>query len=428
MNKILINIKKVRNNVVINNIFHLIFIRFLNYLLPLLLVPYLISTIGIENFGLINFANSFVNYFFIITEYGFNLTGTREIALVENDIRKLKIKFSSIIYAKFLLATISAILFITLCFMIPKLNTNLNLFLLSFLIIFTRLLTPNWFFQAIEKMKYLSIINTASKIILVILILVFVKTKSDLLLVPTFFFLSGIVTVILSFYFIRKRYKFFFIRPNAKEIMYQLKLGFNVFISSFATNLYGTSNIFILGIVTNNVVVGYFTGIDRIIRAISGIYQSVVTGIYPFIVKKLFDDDQKIIDRLKKLFFITLIVFSLIFAIYNTIDKFVIKLVFGELNTLLVYTSKILSLMIIILPLAMILSQLVILPFKQDKIFRKTYISAAVLNFSSLIFFYLINQLNIYSFAFTSVFVEFFITAIFMYYSFQIVKRNKYEN
>lgn len=62
---------------VINNFISLFIIQSLNYLLPLITVPYLARVLGAKNYGKVIFAIAFITYFQIITDYGFNLSATR---------------------------------------------------------------------------------------------------------------------------------------------------------------------------------------------------------------------------------------------------------------------------------------------------------------------------------------------------------------
>ncbi|MGA8298128.1 MAG: oligosaccharide flippase family protein [Terriglobales bacterium] len=53
------------------NILWLFSLQGLNYLVPLAVLPYLVRVLGIERYGLIAFAQSFAQYFVVLTDYGF---------------------------------------------------------------------------------------------------------------------------------------------------------------------------------------------------------------------------------------------------------------------------------------------------------------------------------------------------------------------
>jgi len=55
---------------------------------------------------------------------------------------------------------------------------------LTFGTVLGQILFPVWFFQGVEQMRYITIINIVSKILFTIAIFVLVKQSSDYLLVP----------------------------------------------------------------------------------------------------------------------------------------------------------------------------------------------------------------------------------------------------
>jgi len=68
--------------------------------------------------------------------------------------------------------------------------------------------------------------------------------------------LGYLVAGIISLRIVFKNFKVKFILPKLESIKYQLKEGWHLFTSNIAISLYTTSNTFILGLFTNNTIVG----------------------------------------------------------------------------------------------------------------------------------------------------------------------------
>src|SRR5205085_7415588 len=85
---------------VVRNALFLYGVQFSSYVFPLLTLPYLSRVLNPDRFGLVAFAQSFVWYFVTLTEYGFNLTATRRVAVERDNPEAVTLTFNSTLAAK----------------------------------------------------------------------------------------------------------------------------------------------------------------------------------------------------------------------------------------------------------------------------------------------------------------------------------------
>ena len=156
------------------NFMYLSILQGMNLLLPLITFPYLVRVLGIEKFGLIMFAQAFIVYFSMLADYGFNLSGIREVSSNRNNKNKLIKIFSSIMIARFVLVLIGLIFLTIVVFSFEKFSQNWELYYLTFGIVIGTALFPTWFFQGMEKMKYITVLTVIAKLIFTLSIFIFV--------------------------------------------------------------------------------------------------------------------------------------------------------------------------------------------------------------------------------------------------------------
>ena len=88
------------------NIASLSVLQAVNYILPFVTVPYLVRVLGPDRFGLVAFAQAVMQYFIIFTDYGFNLSATREIASHRGDKQRVAQVFSTVMVVRLGLAVV----------------------------------------------------------------------------------------------------------------------------------------------------------------------------------------------------------------------------------------------------------------------------------------------------------------------------------
>lgn len=318
------------HKILIKNFSSLTILQISNYLFPLITFPYLVRVLGPEKFGLINFAAAFVAYFTVLTDYGFNLSATREISIHRKDIEKVSSLFSNVMTTKLILFFAGAIVFLPLLFLIPKFSADYPIYLGTYLFVFGSVLFPVWFFQGMEQMKYITIINIGVKALWLVSIFVFIKSSADVL---TLVFLNSgslIIIGVISLIVIKKKFNVFFKRPLAKEIKRQLSEGWYYFVSTASITLYTNSNIFILGLFTNNEVVGYFAAADKLRMAIQGLFGNAAQTVFPHLSLMFKESKIKAVRFVKKYLRLSLLAAAIVTLTVFIFSREIVIVVLGQ--------------------------------------------------------------------------------------------------
>ena len=105
--------------------------QIVNYVFPLLTFPYLVKVLGLNGFGLYTFATSFVGYFQLIVDYGFNIIGIKKIAEGKKTTRVNTEVYSSIFFTRMILMLICFILLLTIVLLFSEFRKEFYLYIFS---------------------------------------------------------------------------------------------------------------------------------------------------------------------------------------------------------------------------------------------------------------------------------------------------------
>ena len=350
-------IDKPEKRVLISNFFALGVVQGLNFLLPLLVVPYLLYTLGIEIFGMLAMATAFSSYFMILSDYGFNVTATREISIYRENKKKLNEIFSAVMMIKIILMSLGFSILLLSLWLFNGLAKDSLIYLLTFGMVIGEVLFPIWFFQGIEKMRYIAILNIVAKLFFLVAILLFVNVKEDAFLVPLFNSLGFIIVGLVSLFYIYNRFNIRFVWQPYTVLRQYFIMGWHIFLSKLAVTLYSSSNIFVLGLFTNHLLVGYYAVAYKVISALVSLGDIINQVIFPYLSKKWVENRvlyYQIFYKFLKGILLAMFVVSLV--LFFTAEEIVI-LLSGEKIYITVELLQIMSLFLIIAPLGGLYSQ-----------------------------------------------------------------------
>ncbi|MFA4854662.1 MAG: flippase [Candidatus Omnitrophota bacterium] len=364
---------------VLKNFISLTTLQGMNYILPLAVLPYLIRVIGIEKFGLIAFAQSLVQYFMILTDYGFSLSATREISLLGEHKEKASAIFSSVMTVKLILAGISFLALCAILYFVPKFRNDWPVYILSFGAVIGNTLFPVWFFQGKEKMSYITVINVIAGITYALLIFVLIKSPQDYLLVPLLNSLLFLISGVWGLYIAFKKFKLEFILQSYTGIKNELKTGWDIFISVVSVNAYTTTRVFAVGLLTNNLLTGYYSLAERIANVIQSFpMNSFSQAVFPRISNVFAKNRQRATAIMYRIQDGITLGFVISLPIAFLIAPWIIKFACGSAYTEVVLTLRLLLAAVFFVGANAFKVQFLLVCGKAD-LYAKIHIAAAII-------------------------------------------------
>src|SRR5690554_3905117 len=270
-----------------SNFGYLMLLQIAGYVFPLITIPYLARVIGVEGFGKIAFAAAVIVWFQTVSDWGFNYTATRDVARHRDDLDKVSEIFSNVLWARILLMLVSFAVLFSLTEAIPYFKENQAILLITFLLVPVHIMFPDWFFQAMERMKYITIFNLLSKMLFTALVFIFIKEESDFIFQPLFTSLGFVLSGVIAMYIITVKWKVKIHRPKHNNIYNTLKSSTDVFINNILPNLYNSLSIVLLGFWGGAAAVGIYDAGRKFILISHSFLQIITRVTFPFLSRKI---------------------------------------------------------------------------------------------------------------------------------------------
>ena len=307
-------------------------LQFVNTVLPLLTIPYITRILGPDNYGVFSFALNIVGYMQVVVEYGFGMSASRKAAIYtkDNEWDKMGLLFSTVIYSRLIMFLVcGAVLGIITT--TALLNSSI---VISIWILFAGLIgysfQQNWFFQGIQEMKYIAIVNIISRATSVVLIFALVKSSSDVLLYSVLYSISPVLSGALGTYIAIKKHGMKFRSVTFGQIVEEIKSGWNVFTTQLSAKIFGGIGVTFLGMLSTNYFVGIFAAIQKIPNIMMLCWSPVSQVLYPVsseVATESFDRGKEKIFRTRRYFLAIAVLFAVCLSV---VSKPMITFVFGE--------------------------------------------------------------------------------------------------
>ena len=275
---------------IISNFFSLGLLQGVNCLIPVLVIPFIVRVLVVEVFGKVSFAQSVVQYFTILVTYGFDYSATKEIASHREERNRTASIFWGVISAKFTLFILACFAFFLLSIGYGRIREDYLLYGSLFAVNIGYVLFPTWFFQGIENMRVVALINFIIKLIGTGLPVFLVAAPEDYLIYAAMPSIAYALMGVIAFIYAIRKYDI--VKPSSDKIRIernnQMKKGFPVFLNTLFAALYTVANLTILGLLTDDYEVGIYSGAYKIIGAIMMVTSMPLhMSIFPSVTRRM---------------------------------------------------------------------------------------------------------------------------------------------
>lgn len=250
-----------------------------NYAIPLLTFPYLARVLGIEGFGLIGLAGAIMGYANLIVDWGFGLSGTRDVARHKDDPAELRRIVWSIVLAKTTLAAI-CLTFIVIGsnFVSASLRPVL---LAATLYVVVLPFNLEWVLRGVERLGKFAKGSIIGRLASVPLVYLLVREPDD---VAVAVIAGGMGGVFVAIIYGMELHKLGLLgRPTIdfRQAWLSFKEGFHLFLSTLAISLYTNTIMVVLGIMSNPAQVGLYAAATRIQTPVRGLLSPISMVFFP---------------------------------------------------------------------------------------------------------------------------------------------------
>lgn len=248
-------------------------------LLPLITFPYVARVLLVEANGKISFATSVINYFLMFSSLGVPVYGIRACARVRDDKTELSRTTHELFFINMVTTALSLIAFFVLLFTVPAFQSEKPLFLICGISLLFNTFGMNWLYSALEKYDYITIRSLIFKMISIVCIFTMLHSPDDYLIYAAITVLSTTGSFVFNFIHARKCIYFRFL--GQYNIRRHLKPIFMFFATTVAINVYTNLDILMLGFISGNMEVGYYSAAVRIRSALATLVVSLGTVLLP---------------------------------------------------------------------------------------------------------------------------------------------------
>ena len=266
------------------------------YLFPLITLPYLARVLGPDAYAVRAYVVSFMVFMTTIIDYGFSQYGTRAVAERSEDIDYIS-RVNAVVYvAKFAMLCIAGIITATVTPFIQIMAGYPVFVVVSLLSVALKSFLPDFILQGIQDMKAIAVRFTATQLVAVIMIFLFIRGEEQLLLVPVFEGIAAVISIVWSQVYLSSRFGIGVRRFSFKEFRTIFSESTPFFFAIAASAFMASTITVLMGVFAiDTLTISCWSITATIIQGIQALWQPLSRSLFPYMVV---NKDAKLLARL----------------------------------------------------------------------------------------------------------------------------------
>lgn len=354
--------------------------QLLNYVVPLITLPYLSRVLGPAGFGVVGYAQTVAQMLLIVVDFGFDLTSARKVALHRDQPGVLNKIYWTTMSAKSVLALICCIGLVGIAFVGHNSGSDRTVTLLGMLIIWGSVLTPTWFYQGTQRMPMLALSMLAIRAMLLLPLFLLVKTAGDVVIAAALQFSPAMVAgSVLTAWLFRMRAVSFGCTVSLRDMLDDMKDAYHIFASSALTSVYMYANVVFLRAIAGNADVGYYVAAEKLTTPLRQLSVPLIQAFFPKMCQLYANGDAHSVGRvLRRLLIVFTIAGTLLFVGFQLFGQWFVKRFYGGGFANTYHVLQVMILVPVIIGVAATLVQLCIVASGNQNVLKRIYFVGAL--------------------------------------------------
>lgn len=298
-------------------------LQLLNYVAPIIIIPILIQTIGIDNYGELIYITSVYQIICLFIDYGFTYTSPVVAARFRNVYDELQKYYSLISVLKLILYIVSFLILNILVFF-DVLHLSYYYVASIALCCIGNIVTPLWLFQGLGEFKFLSGCQIKSRIILFFLLLIYLFCGGKNLFIIS---LLQNGYLLACYIFMRKKISTIQLKHlTMSQTKNEFKKASNVFVGVLGTIGYGGLIPILIGNYCGHISLGIYSILQKLTTAC----QSLISPVSQYMLSEVSvsaQQEYEFKNKIKKSILIHLLISSIACLCYMALGQFAAKVI-----------------------------------------------------------------------------------------------------